>query len=237
MTAVAATRTEVQDLLDYLIDKRLALFTNRVSAVDGRVSWHGFNDGARLLAHRGLPRLEVYRAWVASGAYSALLPDGALLQISYDFEGDELVAHRLAYVPCPFEVDPYLLQEEPVTDVIDMYASQHGAVEALVLQTTVRFDYDINQAKPGHPAAHLTLNASDCRLACAGPLRLGHFISFVFRNFYPQVWQEHATRFRSLSTAQWCSPTISDDERVTPHLWWRDDPLHTSGPSGTLMSR
>ena len=57
----------------------------------------------------------------------AILFDGSLIQISYDFDYSELVGHRLLYFPCPFDLDPELLQTLPLVDVIDFYRDGEAA--------------------------------------------------------------------------------------------------------------
>ena len=128
-----------------------------------------------------------YRTWLENGAYSALLFDGSLLQITYDFAGPQLIAHRLAWVPCPFIIDLQRLQEESPIEVLDLYTA--GKPVDVVLRTSIRFDYDTEGAGPGHPAAHMSIDSAECRIACAAALRLGYFVDFVFRNFYPEFWR------------------------------------------------
>jgi hypothetical protein len=124
----------------------------------------------------------------------------------------------VAWVPCPFELDPILLEEESPLDVVDLYLDEPP--QNVRLKTPIRFDYDIERAEPGHPAAHMSINASDCRIACMAPLRLGHFIDFVFRNFYPDVWGTHRY-LRRLSKKTWWSRTLTDEERTLPHIGWQ----------------
>ena len=167
-------RDEVDNLLSYLVDSEIALDTTPVRAERGRVSWLSYANGAEFLEHRDPPTLAAYRAWLSAGAYSALLYDGALLQVTYDFVGHMLVAHRLAWVPCPFDLDAEFLQTDPLDEVLDVYES--GNTADVVLRTAIRFDYDLERSAEDHPAAHMSLNSARCRVrlrraSSIGPLR------------------------------------------------------------------
>src|SRR2546430_847759 len=118
-------RDELANLFSYLLDSETALLTNPVLNEGERLGWRPFSAATTFLEFRDPPSLAGYRAWVEAGQYSALLYDGALVQVSYDFAGSVLVAHRLAWVPCPFAADTELLQIAPVLDVLDLYAAGH----------------------------------------------------------------------------------------------------------------
>jgi len=210
---------EIDNLLDYLVYSEIALHANPVRNEGGRVSWRGFAPYGKFLESREPESVATYRAWLEAGAYSALLFDGALLQVTYDFVGHHLIAHRLAWVPCPFMVDLELLQLESPLEIVDLYAA--GNAVDVVLRTTIRFDYDIEGGgNADHPAAHLSVNSSECRIACAAPLRLGHFVDFVFRNFYPDFWRAHPY-LGGLSRKAWGPHTVTDEETNRLHVSWR----------------
>lgn len=210
-------RDELNNLLSYLLDSEIALLANPVRDAGSRISWQAFRAGAKFLEARDPPSLAGYRTWVEAGEYSALLYDGALLQISYEFAGSILVAHRLAWVPCPLAVDPELFQLAPLLDVLDLYSS--GGAGEVVLRTAIRFDFDVERAAPEHPAAHMTLNASHCRIACAAPLRLGRFVDFIFRHFYPELWQIHPY-LATISQKTWGAHTVTEAEAQRLHVSW-----------------
>lgn len=210
-------RDELDNLLTYLIDNEIALHTNPVANEGGRVTWRLFATGLTFLHASEPPSLLGYRTWLESGAYSALLNDGALLQMTYDFVGHSLVAHRLPWVPCPFKIDADLLQHEAPVDVIDVYAA--GKPEDVILRSAIRFDYDIDRATEEHPAAHVSINSSACRVACAAPMRLDHFVDFVFRNFYPEIWRENPF-FEGMSRSAWGPHTVTADQASKLHMSW-----------------
>lgn len=192
----SSLRTEIQNLLDLLLATGAAIHTNPVVKRDHkdgtRVTWGrsgggnpGNHDPGELF--RGdFATLDEYYDWFRAQSYSAVLYDGAILQISYDFEGDELAGHRLAYYPCPFDVDEELLRTDPMLDVIELYRENEMA--SVRLRSPLRFDCDMAGQGEDHPAVHLTLLSSDCRWALVAPLSPGHFVRFLFKHFYAPLW-------------------------------------------------
>ena len=139
------------------------------------------------------PSVSEYQAWLTNGAYSAVLFDGALVQISFEFRHSKIVGHRLAYVPCPFDLEPEYLQTEPLYDLVEAYATDVQSKPRL--RSAIRFDFDPAAVGPGHPASHVTMFWPHCRIACVAPLSLGRFIRFIFYNFYPAMWENHLNLF------------------------------------------
>jgi hypothetical protein len=213
------------NVLDYLADAALALNVNLVSVAERaeglrrttRVSWHGHNPTADFLLTRQHGTIDQYLHWVTTGAYSAVLLDASLLQITYDLVGTEIVAHRLAYIPCPFIVDTELLEEgNPIDEVVGMYVE----LSDIALRSPIRFDYDRRAAKDNHPAAHLTLNSADCRIACVAPMHVLRFVDFIYRHFYPALWNAHSLFFNTAAWRHMGSTVITSEDRTSPHLMW-----------------
>jgi hypothetical protein len=90
----------------------------------------------------------------------------------------------------------------------------------VVLRSPIRFDYDEHNASTGHPAVHAHVLWAHCRFPVHRPLSVGHFLDFIFRNFYPDVWAEHEF------LREWKKPlfdkTISLDEEQILHLGCRE---------------
>ncbi|MEQ1569662.1 MAG: DUF2290 domain-containing protein [Myxococcota bacterium] len=179
------------------------------------ISWKPAPPGHLFrLAH---DRLDSYPAWVAEQAFSAVLLDGALIQLTWSIVGGEVTAHRLAYIPCPLVLDPDLLKTEPLLDVWDL--AMDSSVPEVILRSAIRFDFDPVAAAPGHPASHLTFNDPECRIAVAHPLGPNEFFRFVFRNFYPDIWHR-VTYLQSLKQGFDHQRTLVDDECEELHLRW-----------------
>ena len=116
-----------------------------------RISWHGHDPRADFLVTRQHGTIEQYLHWLTTGAYSAVLLDASLLQITYDLIGSEVVAHRLAYIPCPFIVDTEFLEEgNPIDEVVGMYVE----LSDVALRSPIRFDYDLRAGRKPPRCAH-----------------------------------------------------------------------------------
>ena len=183
------TRNEIQNLLDLLLEFEIAIDINTVRILNlpsgrFRVTWA---SGQYLLSpHESeFGTIQEYVDWASQRQFSALLFDGAMLQISYDFVGNDVIGHRLLYYPCPLDVAHDWLKTEPLDEVMDAYRGEESYYR---LRSPVRFDYDPDSVGELHPASHVTLNFSHCRTPVIAPLSLGHFIKFVFRSFYPPLW-------------------------------------------------
>lgn len=118
-----------------------------------------------------------------SRAYNIRFLDGALVQMSYRFDGSQLVTHRLAYLPdpllVPFDMDPEsYIQGLPYVEVV-------GAQRVIV---PVRFDYDDRPGVPSdmhHPVSHLTLGQyQNCRIPVMSAVLPAVFLEFIASSFY-----------------------------------------------------
>lgn len=216
MTTTRTVRDDVKNILDYLVEAELALYANEVSITGTRVSFHRHQTESVFLSSHQHPTIDQYLAWIAAGAYSAVLFDGALLQITYGVKDGRISGHRLAYIPCPYDIDISLLAAgEAVVDIVDLYRNEDAA-----LRSPIRFDFDPRAAKSGHPAVHMTFNGSDCRIACVAPVQALRFIDFVFRHFYASLWAAHRPFFVASAWRHVGPASLDVASRRTPHLMW-----------------
>jgi hypothetical protein len=159
-----------------------------------------------------------YRMLLEERQYNCLLFDGSYLQACYEFRHGDLTKYRLCYYPCPIRLpDLGPLYSDNLGDIFDEYmvqvfddlewvkyaqnpAQRSDSEEAaktleemprLRLRSPVRFDYDIDAQGPSHPASHVHISDSECRVPVYAPLSFGHFARFVFRHFYSAEWHEH----------------------------------------------
>jgi len=216
VTTTRVIRDQVTNVLDYFVGAGLALYANPVSMSDETVSWHSPSAPSPFLVGYKHPTVDQYMAWVNAGEYSMALFDASLVQLTYRVEGGAVVGHRLAYIPCPYDVDTELLAEGvPIADLVESYRPAESA-----MRSPVRFDFDVRAAKPGHSAAHLTFNTNDCRIACVAPLHPLRFVDFVFRHFYPAFWTVHEDFFRVAAWQHIGDVTIEEGERDRVHVMW-----------------
>lgn len=151
-----------------------------------RITWSGSQGVVGELIRSDISAISTYIDWVRHGAYSAMLYDASLIQLSYEYDGTELIKHRLSYIPCPVDVDQDIMAEFPILDVLDLHLA--GGIGDVKLRSPVRFDYDLYAGGNDHAASHMTILWSHCRLPVFAALSPGHFIKFVFKNFYPHLW-------------------------------------------------
>ncbi len=157
----------------------------------------------------------IYDVLKKERAYTVLLPDGAMLQLNYQFLGDELAKHRLAFWPSPhlehFQNDPDLYLEDSV------YAE---VVSRQVVPFPLRFDHDSSKQafkEIRHPISHLTLGQyENCRIPLTAPLPPAHFADFVLRNFYNTAFHEFAGELSNMPNPY--DDSISKNERNLIHL-------------------
>jgi len=222
-------RNQVQNMVDALmttqvaVDRQMPIVRSSAGGFS-RVTWPtNLEADNRRRFFEDFYAVETYFGWLTARQYSAVLFDGSLLQITFDFRNGELAAHRLAYIPCPFDIEEEgadRLRMEPIIDVIDGYRDR--GEEYLRLRSPVRFDYDPAAASSEHPASHFTLNHQDCRIPVCAPLTLEQFIEFVFLRFYPEVWAKQDF-LADVEPRLWRREIAVEHERSL-HLNWRADP-------------
>lgn len=217
MRSSSALRSEISQLLRLLLDADVALYINpvrRINTYKGvtRVTWDGGCNLPGAIFRGDFATIAAYWEWVEANAFSAILFDGALLQITYDFLGQDLIGHRLLYCPCPYDLDNDLLRAEPVLDVVSMYKEKD---ETMVrLRSALRFDY--HKGATEEPAVHMTLFWKHSRWAIVAPISPGHFIRFIFRQFYPVLWRAH--EFLRNWPQQLGDRTITKEEESLLHI-------------------
>ena len=210
---------KLENFLTLLLESEIAISTTKVVALNGsagfqRITWATNTAAPGHLFRHNSATVEEYREWIVCDGYSAVLFDGSLIQMSYDFEYSELVGHRLMYFPCPFDLDQELLEACGLVGVVDLYQSQEMSL--VRLRAPVRFDYDPNANASTHPMSHMTFQWSHSRIPVMAPISPGHFIQFVFKNFYPAMWEVH--RFIQRWPRHEVESTITPEEQSVLHL-------------------
>ena len=167
------------------------------------------------VALKNLEYPEIYRLFVRECVYNVKMLDGALIQMMYEFAGDRLQRHRLAFFPAPHLNE---FQNSP-----DVYLDDelHGDVVAgSVVPFPLRCDYDGRDGRHvdvAHPKAHLTLGQYEhCRIPVSAPITPHWFIDFLLRNFYQTPRQDYANKMPAGGVA--FKESISPAERKVVHL-------------------
>jgi hypothetical protein len=188
-------RTEIDRLIAELLSTGLAMDSNPSTVASPErnlriATWVRYRPTTEL----AFTTVEEYRWFVENRQYNLILFDGSLLQITYKFRRRELVEHRLCYYPCPFHLDreEWEMYQEMGLGLLDLLEdfSLEEFQGHLRLRSPIRFDFDLQRAGENHPASHLHLGQQHCRIPVFAPLSIGHFIRFVFGNFYPDQWAD-----------------------------------------------
>lgn len=216
---------ETQDIFKYLVENEITFIPNTIVVTGNRLSWDRDTEGTKFLIERGVETPRSYLHWLATSSYSAVLNDGSLLQVAYEFEGGEPIYHRLAYIPSPLLVD---FKQEPPIFPLDEYMSllvEDGMT--LLMRSPIRFDFDKKNASASHPNSHLTFNSQHCRIGCVSPLRVSRFIYFIFKNFYPDIFKDH-TYLQTLPLDGWFPNREDFTDTSEMHFHWPRQPIAIS---------
>ncbi|MYC15241.1 MAG: DUF2290 domain-containing protein [Gemmatimonadetes bacterium] len=184
-------REQINKLVGYLVEVGLAddqAFAFQRSMRNNRiqVTFEGSEHVSIALRNRAYG--ESYQHLVQARAYNVKMLDGALIQMMYEFAGESLQRHRLAFFPAPhleeFQNNPDIYLEDTI--YADMVARH-------IVPFPVRFDYNARNSREtlAHPLSHLTLGQyKNCRIPVTAPVTPFWFIDFILRNFYHPEWAE-----------------------------------------------
>jgi len=207
-------RNTIENLLDTLLSADFAILRQPVlsqgSGNKRKITWPISPSVSAGSTEFGT--IEEYQEQLNSSSYSAILLDGSILQIQYEFKRKKIVSHRLAFYPCPFRLEVSLLDEYQIRDVFE--ASRD--LDLLWLRTPVRFDYAPHDTKEDHSASHLHFNHEECRIAVSAPLAPAEFVRFVAKNFYPNEWRKIQT-LKDLPVTRG-KRSIQQNEQIEWHL-------------------
>jgi hypothetical protein len=162
------------------------------------------------------PTVAQYCDHVRERNYSVMLRDGGLLQLSYSFQRQALVKHRLCFFPCPIAFDDHDLAEWGGPIELLELLDEDALRERVCLRPPLRFEYDRAAKSKDHPAAHLTIGVPDCRVPVFSPLSVGHFVRFIFLQFYPAAWRDLG--FLRKWPTQWVGATLTTAESERLHI-------------------
>lgn len=167
-------RTEIQSIIVHLIQNSLSIDQTYAEIVCVRgvtdVSYPAL--GSTILSTKGFLYKDVYSRLVGQRTFTVKLFDGSLIQLSYRFRGEELIGHRLTYLPRPLEIG--------VNEVI-----QDQVLSSAELPI-IRIDYSPEAANLfSHSATHMHIGYSEvCRIPTSAPCTPTQFVLFILRSFY-----------------------------------------------------
>lgn len=147
------------------------------------VTWG--NDGYVLKGEK-FTSIAEYCSLIENRQYSMLLNDGSIFQFYYSLRRDKIIKHRLCWYPAPIDINPEDYFTESVVDLI-LEKMSLGDLDVFRARSPIRFDYNQDDARDGHPAVHMHISDEDCRIPVKTPLCLRKFMTFIVENFYPDL--------------------------------------------------
>ncbi len=158
---------------------------------------------------------DIYSELEKAKNYNVKMVDGALIQMMYRFDGNDISLHRLAFFPSPeledFQTDPEIYERD------EIYAD---ILKKNVVPFPIRFDFnnsDDLHVNVDHAKSHLTLGQyQNCRIPVNSPLTPYAFITFILRNFYNTAFIKFTDRIK-MSTEHF-DETITLEEQGIPHF-------------------
>lgn len=173
---------------DALTEKELLIDANSLAQyqLEGceRISWSRYGNLAYLFTDYST--IEQYTQILNNRDFNFCFSDGGLVQIDYTIKADEVIKHRLCYIPCPFSYTPSEWPGISLSDIPSLMGADDFFRNAK-LASPIRFDFDAEFKDEKHAHAHLTLNKQTCRIPAYGPVSLGHFFRFIVRYFYEET--------------------------------------------------
>ena len=140
--------------------------------------------GGRLNCGKNFSTLDQYEYILRNNSYTLTLFDGSIIRISFKFKDNILISSSQLWWPSPFDnidIDPEL----ELIDYYEIYKSDKEWFKNIKMRSPVRIDYDSTNNTEIHPASHMHTQHHECRIKVNKPLCFNTFISFVFKNFYP----------------------------------------------------
>jgi len=211
MTNPVTIFKQIQKITEKLIALGLSAEQNYPTNQQGSITYSGMKDIS--IAMKNIAYEEIYKNLEESKNYNIKMLDGALIQMLYRFENNELVSHRLAFFPAP-NLESF--QNEPeFYDNDEIFADILGKN---IVTFPIRVDYDPgNFEEIEHPKTHATLGQfKNCRIPVSEPLTPEIFIIFLLRNFYNTAFRKHTQEF--IMSSHRFAKTITDKEKSLFHL-------------------
>ncbi len=176
---------QIKRITSLLISSSFSVRQNFPSDKDNRIAWSGYKDIS--FALKNISYSELYEECIKESAYNFMLLDGAIIQMMYEFNNNEVIRHRLAFYPNP-SIERF---QDAVEDFEKLYYGDQlfaDIFDKKVITFPLRFDFDSDQEKYvefDHSFAHLTFgNYKNCRIPVSKVISPNKFILFILRSFY-----------------------------------------------------
>ncbi|MBM9518767.1 DUF2290 domain-containing protein [Desulforhopalus vacuolatus] len=209
-------RNQMQRIAEELIFVSLSVDQTFPSKrIEGSETRIDFGKADISVALRNKPYKEIYNELSNAKSYNFKLIDGAIVQLMYRFEENELKNHRLAFFPSPYleeyQNNPELYEND------EIYAD---VIRKDIVPFPIRFDFDSRAevvVDVEHPQSHLTLGQYlNCRIPVSAPLTPSLFILFILRNFYNMAFVKFSKQITLFNDS--FDQTITGNERDLIHI-------------------
>lgn len=133
--------------------------------------------------------LDQYVSIYETGAYHGILFDGLIVRVQFTLQKNILMQERLLYWPAPINIPEDDIDELGVREAANLYFSEiYAESKNFNMRSPLRYDFDSSNDNEHHPAAHVHIQHSECRLSAKRPICLNTFVKFLFTNFYPDIY-------------------------------------------------
>jgi len=183
--------TQLRSITINLVKHSISVAQNYPKIVGKDIVWNGFKDISFVLKKNTYE--EIYSECLREKAFNFLLLDGAIVQMMYKFEGNNLHSHRLTFYSNP-NIERY--QDIPENYEEKYYGNElfTEMIEERIIPFPLRFDFDRSEEKYiefDHPFSHSSLgNYNNCRIPVCSPISPNRFMQFILRSFYFDKYKE-----------------------------------------------
>lgn len=146
---------------------------------------------------------------------SWLLFDGSIIQIRYSIKKSAIAGYRYCYIPSPYNVDLRSNQTDNILELIDSVSVEDPLSKGR--RTMLRFEFDQIAQTEHHPASHLHINSSECRIPLRAPIVVNEFVSFIMKYFYSGLFNPEICGINNFEIGE----TLSENEGNGFHISWR----------------
>lgn len=216
----SAQRTIIQinSTLELLQNKALAVAYNEVPPLSEtnsccQITWYNHLSG-RENAGSAFTRLEQYKHILETNSYHCMLFDGSIIRANFEFENDVLMSQNLLWWPAPYDFSNLMLEGfSPVDILLDLYGDTKWH-EMVNMRSPLRIDFDSSNNTETHPCSHMHIQSEKTRMSISHPICFNRFVSFVFKNFYPDC----EIRLSNTDFIKYKTPTLQILEYQTSEL-------------------
>lgn len=210
------TMEHINILISYLLRSGLTIDQQYAFQRSTRFTEITFpNAGDVTYALRNVSYADVYERFNQNRVFNLKLIDGALIQLTYLFDGSALLKHRLAFLPAP--QGPFDPSEQLAVAGDFLRAEINGR---RIVPVPMRFDFNVDDVKHhpiDHPKSHLTLGEYVyCRIPVSAPMTPHGFMKFILKHFYKTTNVDLSATMPALAGE--FEPTITPAELDTVHM-------------------